>query len=183
MTEQDYITETKLSGVFIIERPAHGDARGFFRELYRKADLDSRLGFEFNPVQTNHSRSSINTLRGIHIAPWHKLVTVYRGNVQQVVVDVREDSETFGQYVSIQLGEDNFRSVFVPAGFGNAFAVTSDIADYCYLTTGYWAPGKESYVNFQDPDVNVAWEVKEPVVSEADLKHPSLREVYPAKFN
>jgi len=73
---QDYITETELAGVFIIERPVHGDERGFFRELYRKTDLDTRLGFSFEPVQTNHSRSEKNILRGIHIAPWNKLVTV-----------------------------------------------------------------------------------------------------------
>ncbi len=180
---QDYITETELAGVFIIERPVHGDERGFFRELYRKTDLDARLGFSFEPVQTNHSRSEKNILRGIHIAPWNKLVTVYRGNVQQVVVDTRPDSETFGKHISIALGEENFRSVFVPAGMGNAFVVTSDIADYCYLTTDYWAPGKETYVNFQDPDLGINWQTTEPIVSDADKQHPLLREVFPNKFN
>lgn len=179
---QDYITETEIAGVFIIERPSFKDDRGFFRELYRKSDLESRLGFEFNPVQTNHSRSQQNTLRGIHIAPWHKLVSVYRGSVQQVVVDTRPDSPTFKKFVSVKLGEDNFRSVFIPAGLGNAFAVTSSEADYCYLTTDYWAPGKETYVNYTDSDVNIKWEVENPIVSEADLKHPTLRQVYPEKF-
>lgn len=179
---EDYIKETEIAGVFIIERPSFGDERGFFRELYRKADLDPRLGFEFNPVQTNHSRSQKNTLRGIHIAPWHKLVTVYRGNVQQVVVDVRPDSPTFGKHVSVDLGEDSFRSVFIPAGLGNAFAVTSEIADYCYLTTDYWAPGKETYVNYADEDVAIQWQVTEPIVSSADRAHPTLRQAYPDKF-
>lgn len=180
---QDFITETKLAGVFIIELPIHDDERGFFRELYRKSELDARLGFSFDPVQTNHSRSVKNILRGIHIAPWHKLVTVYRGNVQQVVVDTRPDSKTFGKYISIDLGEHNFRSVFIPAGMGNAFAVISDVADYCYLTTDYWAPGKETYVNFQDPDLNIKWQTTEPIVSNADKQHPFLREVFPNQFN
>lgn len=183
MTDTDYILETELPGVFVIERPVHGDDRGFFRELYRKTDLDARLGYEFNPVQTNHSRSQLNTLRGIHIAPWHKLVTVYRGTVQQVVVDVRTDSPTFGKHISIDLGENNFKSVFIPAGLGNAFAVTSDIADYCYLTTDYWAPGKETYVNYNDPDLAIEWQTSTPIVSEADTKHPMLKEVFREKFN
>lgn len=182
MDHNDFIVETKLPGVFIIERPINGDNRGFFRELFRKADLDKRLGFEFLPVQANHSRSSLNTLRGIHIAPWHKLVTVYRGSVQQVVVDVSPNSPTFGQHISVDIGEDNFRSVFVPAGFGNAFAVTSELADYCYLTTDYWAPGKETYVNYADPTLAINWQVTSPNVSDADKSHPSLQDLHPEKF-
>lgn len=179
---EDYIKATELAGVFIIERPVHGDERGFFRELYRKSDLDTKLGFEFLPVQTNHSRSGQNIVRGIHIAQWHKLVTVYRGSVQQVVVDVNPNSPTFSKYISVDLGEDNFRSVFVPAGFGNAFAVTSEIADYCYLTTDYWAAGKETFINFTDSDINIEWQISNPIVSEADQKHPYLRDMYPEKF-
>ncbi len=175
---EDYIKETDIQGVFIIERPVYGDDRGFFRELYRKSDLDTKLGFEFLPVQTNQSRSQLNTLRGIHIAPWHKLVTVYRGTIQQVVVDTRPDSPTFKKYISVDLGEDNFHCVFIPAGLGNAFAVVSDIADYCYLATDYWAPGKETYINYQDPDLNILWQVTTPIVSEADQKHPFLTEVF-----
>ena len=133
----DYIEETKLPGVFIIKRPKFEDPRGFFRETFRKKDLDKRLGFEFNPVQANHSRSEKGTLRGIHIAPWHKLVTLIRGNVQEVVVDLREGSETFGEYISLNLGEDNFASIFMPANCGNAFLTLSDVADYQYLTTHY----------------------------------------------
>ena len=181
-TQNDYITETDIAGVFIIERPVFGDQRGFFRELYRKTDLDARLGYAFNPVQTNHSRSQLHTLRGIHIAPYHKLVSVYQGTVQQIIVDTRPDSPTFKKYVSVDLGEDNFRSVFIPAGLGNAFVVTSDIADYCYLTTDYWAPGVETYVNYADADVAVRWQTSTPIVSNADMQHPTLREVFPDKF-
>jgi dTDP-4-dehydrorhamnose 3,5-epimerase len=182
MDTQDYIQETELAEVFILERPSFGDERGFFRELYRKIDLETRLGYEFNPVQTNHSRSQLNTLRGIHIAPWHKLVSVYRGTVQQVIVDTRPQSSTFGKYISLNLGEDNFKSVFIPAGLGNAFVVTSDIADYCYLTTDYWAPGKEIYVNYNDPDLAISWQTSDPIVSDADQKHPLLRQVFPKNF-
>lgn len=180
---QDYISETELAGVFIIERPVFGDDRGFFRELYRKTDLDAKLGYAFEPVQANHSRSQKDALRAVHIAPYHKLVTVYHGTIQQIVADVRPESPTFGKYISINLGEDNFQSLFIPAGMGNGFLVTSETADYCYLATDYWAPGIEQYVNYADPDLAIKWQTQTPIVSEADQKHPSLREVFPEKFN
>ncbi len=116
-----YIQPTSLDQVLLISRPVFEDDRGFFREVYRVEELNKTLGFEFTPVQTNHSRSSRHTLRGIHTAPWHKLVTVLRGEVQQVVVDLRTDSKTFGSCASFLLGENNWHSVFVPTGCGNAF--------------------------------------------------------------
>ena len=179
----DYIIETKLAGVYIIERPLFVDARGFFRETFRKNDLDSKLGFAFQPVQANHSRSDKNSLRGIHIAPWHKLVTCTNGLVQQIVVDTRTDSPTFGEHISILMGEENFRSVFIPASCGNAFLVLSDSVDYNYLTTGYWAPGKEKEVLWSDSRVGIEWQTQTPVVSEKDSNNPTLLEAFPEKFN
>jgi len=85
--EQDYITETKISGVFIIERPIIADGRGFFFFSFRIPELEKRTGYTFVPQQANHSRSSKNTLRGIHIAPWNKLVTCTSGLIQQIIVD------------------------------------------------------------------------------------------------
>src|SRR5262245_36564295 len=126
----DFIETTKIKGVLIIKRPVFGDERGFFQEIYRKKDLEKKLGYEFNPVQGNHSRSTKNVLRGIHIAPWDKLVTVLKGEIQQVVVDLREDSETFKQYVSVNISENNRVAVFVPKNCGNAFLIKSDEADY-----------------------------------------------------
>src|SRR5688500_3222587 len=98
-----YIEPTTLPGVYLINRPVLADDRGFFREVFRKADLEASLGFAFEPVQWNQSQSKHGTLRGIHIAPWHKLVTVSGGTVQQVVVDTRPDSTTFGKYLSLTL--------------------------------------------------------------------------------
>lgn len=176
---QDYIEEREIKGVLLIKRPAFPDDRGFFRETFRKKDLDNKLGFEFNPVQANHSRSQKNSLRGIHIAPWNKLVTVLRGQVQQVVVDLRKDSETFGKHISIILGEDNWYSLFIPKGVGNAFLVLSEEADYHYLTTDYWEVGREKNVAFDDPDLNISWQTKDPILSEKDLHNPSVKEVFP----
>ena len=178
----DYITETELPGVLIIERPTFPDGRGFFRESFRLADLEARFGASVNFVQANHSRSVKNTVRGIHIAPWHKLISVTRGEVQAVIVDARPDSPMFGKYFSAAIGDSNRSSIFIPAGCGNSFAVLSDEADYIYLTTGYWAPGKEISVRFDDPDLGIKWQVRKPLVSDNDLSHPALREVFPAKF-
>ena len=178
----DFIKETKLAGVFVIERPTFDDPRGFFREFYRKNDLENRLGFEFNPAQANHSHSSKNTLRGIHVAPWHKLVTVANGEVQQIVVDFRKDSPTFGQYESIIMGEKNRNAVFVPAGCGNAFLVTSEQADYIYLATDYWEPGKELYAIYNDPNLNIEWLSKTPLVSEKVLQNKPVKELFPDQF-
>lgn len=180
---KDFIIGTELPGVYIIKRPIYQDPRGFFRETFRKTDLDNRLGFNFNPQQANHSRSQKATLRGIHIAPWHKLVTVMHGQVQQVIVDLREESETFGQSLSVIMGEGNFISVLVPQLCGNAFLVLSDMADYTYLTTDYWAPGKEKNVAYNDKDLAIDWQITNPIVSEKDLANPSVRDVFATKFS
>lgn len=177
--ETDYIEETALNGVFIVKRPTFADQRGFFRETLRRSDLEKKLGYPFEVVQANHSRSQRGSLRGVHIAPWNKLVTVVHGEAQQVVVDLRPGSPTFGKHVSVVIGESNWASVFIPAFCGNAFLVLSDIADYTYLTTDYWAPGKETAVAYNDPDLAISWQIDDPIVSEKDQHNPSVREAFP----
>lgn len=179
MEGNDFIETTEIQGVLIIKRPIFEDDRGFFRETFRKADLERRLGYAFNPVQANHSRSKKGTLRGIHVAPWNKLVTVTRGDVQQVVVDLRKNSQNFGKYISVILGESNRASVFIPEGCGNAFLVLTDEADYSYLTTDYWAPGREIGIIYNDPNLNIQWMDQNPILSAKDLKNSSFKEVFP----
>jgi dTDP-4-dehydrorhamnose 3,5-epimerase len=179
---KDFILETELPGVFIIERPVFGDDRGFFRESFRQSDLETKLDAKVNFVQANHSRSVQDTLRGIHVAPWAKLVTCIRGNVQQIVVDSRPDSPAFGKYISVEMGEENWRSVYIPPLCGNAFLVLSEVADYTYLTGDYWAVGKETEIRYNDPDVNVQWQTDQAIVSERDQTSALLREQYPDKF-
>lgn len=171
----DFIEETNIAGVLIIKRPTFTDDRGFFREIFRKSDFE-KFGIELNLLQANHSRNKKGGLRGIHIAPWYKLVTVYRGMVQQVVVDTREDSPTFGKHISVNIGEKNWVSVLIPPTCGNAFLTLSDIADYNYLTTDYWAPGLEKAIIFNDPDLAIKWESDSPILSEKDLKNPTFKD-------
>lgn len=172
------IKPTNINGVFIVDRPVYSDERGFFRETFRYSEITEAFGENFEFVQGNHSRSKQNTLRGIHIAPWHKLVTVAHGKVQQVVVDARPNSPTFKQYYSIELGEDNFQNVFIPAGCGNGFLVLSDYADYVYTTTQEWAPNQEKNLIWDDPEIGITWNAQAPDLSEKDQAGLSLKELY-----
>ncbi|KKQ09585.1 dTDP-4-dehydrorhamnose 3,5-epimerase [Candidatus Daviesbacteria bacterium RIFCSPHIGHO2_01_FULL_36_37] len=174
----DFIKETEIEGVLIISRPVFSDDRGFFRETYRRGDLEEKTGKSFIPTQANHSRSEKGSLRGIHIAPWDKLVTAVSGKVQQVVVDLRKDSPTFGKYVSVDMGEENWVSVFIPAGCGNSFLVLSEQADYTYLATDYWEAGKEKSIIYNDPKIGISWELpnEELLLSDKDLENPTLEE-------
>jgi dTDP-4-dehydrorhamnose 3,5-epimerase len=179
---ESFTTKTELPGVIVIRRTVFGDERGFFRETYRQDDIGEAADVSFTPVQANHSRSGKHTLRGIHVAPWHKLITVTRGQVQQVVLDARPGSPTFGRHVSLNMGEADssgadWCSVFVPAGCGNAFLVRSDVADYTYLASEYWQPGLEKDIVYSDPDLAIAWQDTAPNVSERDQKGKRLRDL------
>ncbi len=184
MNEQNQtIKETNLEGVFKVMRPTFADERGFFHEIFRKQELEDKLGFEFKIVQANHSRSQKGVLRGIHRATWNKLVTAVSGKVQQVVIDLRENSPTFGQYESFVLGEEGDQfSVFLPAGCGNSFMALSEEADYVYIVDDYWAPGKEIGIRYDDENLNVDWMIKNPKISDKDEKNLTIKEAFPNQF-
>lgn len=175
------VKKTTIKDVLLISRPNFSDDRGFFRETFRKNELEETLGRNLDFVQGNHSHSKKATLRGIHIAPWDKLITVTSGQVQQVVVDLRESSETFGKYESFILGEPEYNSIFVPKGCGNSFLVLSEQADYVYFVTDYWAAGKELSLKYNDETLNVAWQLNDVFVSDRDKTAPSLKELFPNK--
>ncbi len=183
MSDNTTILTTSLDGLFIIKRPTIGDERGFFREPVRIKELEAAMGTSFQVVQMNHARSKKNILRGIHIAPWNKLIYVTRGKVQAVMVDLREDSLTFGKHESFIIGDDNRSAIFIPKGFGNAYLVLSDETDYTYLTDEEWTPNKEYGVLWNDPDIAVKWEVSDNLItSERDNQAPSLKSLFPHKF-
>ncbi len=174
------ITETQIPGVYIIESPTFEDERGFFRETFRLPELEARLGFNFNLAQDNHSRTSKGYLRGIHCAPWNKLVYCIRGEVQDVIVDLREGSSTFGKHLSINMGEKNRVRVFVPAGCGHGFLALSEETDFHYLTDQLWEPEKEVGIIWNDPDLNISWQINNPKVSVKDQENKFLKET---RFN
>ena len=162
--------DNKITDIFEIPSPTHSDERGFFREVLRVESLKNK-NIEFSVKQINHSRSSKNTLRGIHIAPWNKIVYVPKGKVQCVIVDCRKDSPTLGKYNSFVLGDENRSAVFVPANCGNSYLVLSEDADYVYFTDQVWEPGREKDIVWNDPELKINWLFEgEPSLSERDQK-------------
>jgi dTDP-4-dehydrorhamnose 3,5-epimerase len=164
------IVETAIPGVLIIEPKIFGDNRGFFTELYR-ADRYARGGISTAFVQDNLSRSIRNVLRGLHIQnpkPQGKLVTVLRGAVIDVAVDVRVGSPTFGQHVKVELNEDNKRQYWIPRGFAHGFLVISDSADFIYKCDDFYSPSDELVLKWDDPALGIDWGVTSPQVSARD---------------
>lgn len=151
--------ETPLAGVIICEPTVHGDERGFFMETWhRKKFRDGGIDFDF--VQDNHSRSAINTLRGLHYQikqPQGKLVRVIAGEIFDVAVDIRRSSPTFGKWVGEYLSASNNKMLWVPPGFAHGFLVTSETADVCYKCTDYYAPEHDRGIRWDDPGVGIIW--------------------------
>jgi len=173
------VIETKLPGVLIIEPTVFGDTRGFFKETYQ-AQRYRDAGIEYEFVQDNHSRSQKGVLRGLHFQitkPQGKLVSCSQGAVFDVAVDVDPASVTFGQYVGIELTEDNHRQFWVPPGYAHGFCVLTDTADFQYKCTDYYDPSDEGGLIWNDPDVAIEWPIEQPLLSDKDAKLPTLEEL------
>lgn len=173
--------KTSIPGVLLFTPKVFGDPRGFFLQTYQtKAYAAAGLGRVF--VQDNLSRSCRDTVRGLHYQlkhPQAKLVSVLRGAVLDVAVDIRRGSPTFGQFVAAELSEENHRQFFIPEGFAHGFRVLSDTADFFYKCTDFYTPGDEYGVRWSDPDIGIPWGegLSSPVVSHKDMKSPCLAEV------
>lgn len=153
-------TPTAIPDVLIIEPKVFGDARGFFYESFNNKAFDEVVGRHVEFVQDNHSRSAKGVLRGLHYQIQQaqgKLVRVVRGAVFDVAVDIRKSSPTFGKWVGVELSEDNHRQLWVPEGFAHGFLVLSDLAEFLYKTTDYYAPVHERAIIWSDPDVAIEW--------------------------
>lgn len=175
------IIDTKIADVKIIQPKVFGDERGFFLETFELNRYREMLNIDFDFVQDNHSRSSKGVLRGLHFQTKHaqgKLVRVVRGAVFDVVVDIRPDSPTFGQWEGVLLSEDNKSQFWIPPGLAHGFAVLSDIADFEYKCTDFYTPGHEGCLIWNDPDVGVEWPVTNPLLSEKDKVGKRLKELF-----
>ena len=153
-------TPTAIADVLIIEPKVFGDARGFFFESFNQKAFDEVVGHHVDFVQDNHSRSRKGVLRGLHYQlqqPQGKLVRVVAGAVFDVAVDIRKASPTFGQWVGVELTEENQRQLWVPAGFAHGFLVLSETADFLYKTTDYYAPAHERCIAWDDPKLDIRW--------------------------
>ena len=152
--------QTAIADVLIFEPKVFGDARGFFFESFNRQVFDQAVGRHVDFVQDNHSRSSKGVLRGLHYQiqqPQGKLVRVVRGSVFDVAVDLRKSSRTFGQWVGVELSEENQRQLWVPEGFAHGFVVTSESADFLYKTTDFYAPAHERCIRWDDPALAIQW--------------------------
>ena len=171
---------TPLPGVMLFEPTVYGDERGFFFESFNERVWSELTGLERRFVQHNHSRSACNVLRGLHYQikqPQGKLVRVIAGEVFDVAVDIRRSSATFGQWYGALLSAENRRQMWVPEGFAHGFCVTSDYAEFLYLTTDYWAPEHERTIAWNDPTIAIAWPLTgEPLLSGKDREGHPLNE-------
>lgn len=168
-------TRLAIPEVVLIEPKVFGDARGFFFESFNQKAFNEATGTNHQFVQDNHSRSAKGVLRGLHYQiqqPQGKLVRVVRGAVIDVAVDIRKSSPTFGQWVAEELSEDNHRQLWVPPGFAHGFVVLSEMAEFLYKTTDYYAPAFERCIAWDDPTLAIDWKLagRQPLLSAKDAQ-------------
>lgn len=172
--------KTKLPGVIIVEPKVFGDHRGFFMESWSRREFE-KAGLFYDFVQDNHSLSTVKgTLRGIHFQRGEKaqakLVRCVRGSVLDVAVDLRPNSETYKQWVAVELSEENKRQMMIPRGFGHGFVTLTDYVEFLYKADNYYAPGSEGAICWNDPELAIDWGVKEPILSQKDAEAPLLKD-------
>lgn len=174
------IIKTKIEGVLVIEPKVFGDARGYFFESFNSREFCQKTGYDITFVQDNESMSHYGVLRGLHFQcpPFaqSKLVRVVKGTVLDVAVDIRKNSPTYGQYVSIELSGDNHLQFFMPKGIAHGFSVLSPEAIFQYKCDNFYAPQSEGAIAWDDPTLNIDWAIPKDKVllSEKDKHHPKF---------
>lgn len=170
------ITRLDIPELVVFQPNVYQDERGFFLESFRSSAFQEAVApLEF--VQDNHSQSVKNTLRGLHFqsTPGQgKLVRCTKGRVWDVAVDVRPASPTFRKWCALELSEENFLSLYIPVGFAHGFAVLSEVAEVQYKCTSYYNGKTERGIAWNDPEIAVAWPVKQPLLSPRDQALPTL---------
>ncbi len=166
------VQATEIQDVIVIEPTVFGDERGFFYESFNQRNWQQQTGLTTNFVQDNHSRSCKGVLRGLHYQiqqPQGKLVRVVVGEVFDVAVDLRKSSPTFGKWVGRYLSDENKNMLWIPEGFAHGFVVLSEVAEFLYRTTDYWAPEHERCIIWNDSEINITWPIEDsPTLSEKD---------------
>jgi dTDP-4-dehydrorhamnose 3,5-epimerase len=169
--------KTEIPEVVLFEPLRHEDARGLLVETfkdpaYRAAGLDAVF------VQDNLSLSRRRVLRGLHYQKRQgKLITVVRGEIQDIAVDIRPDSETFGRWVQARLSGEDHRQIYIPPGFAHGFSVLSEEAYVWYKATDVYRPEEEGGIRWDDPDLAIDWMLEDPIVSDRDRRHPLLKDL------
>jgi dTDP-4-dehydrorhamnose 3,5-epimerase len=175
------VIKTTIEGVVIIEPKVFGDQRGYFFESFSQQKFDEAVR-KVRFVQDNESYSRYGVLRGLHFQKGRyaqsKLVRVVKGKVLDVAVDIRCGSPTFGQWVAVELSDENKRQLFIPRGFAHGFSVLSEEAIFQYKCDNLYAPQQEGAVAWNDPEIGIDWGLKpeDIILSEKDSKHPLLKD-------
>ncbi|KAA0072954.1 dTDP-4-dehydrorhamnose 3,5-epimerase [Tardiphaga sp. P9-11] len=174
-----HVIPTEIQDVLIIQPKLHGDQRGFFLEAFQ-AERYAAAGVKCAFVQDNLSRSVRDVLRGLHLQnprSQGKLVTVLRGEILDVAVDVRVGSPTFGRHVTALLTEENRRQLWVPRGFAHGFLVLSESADFFYKCDEFYSPENETVIAWNDPEIGIKWGIRAPTLSTRDAAGARLRDI------
>ncbi len=170
--------ETKLKGAFIVDLAKIEDERGFFARAFCKKEFDD-LGMNSDVVQANISFNSFaGTIRGMHHqidpAPETKLIRCIRGSIVDVIVDLRTDSPTYLQYISVELTAENRTALFVPANFAHGFQTLEDNTEVIYLVSGFYTPECERGLRYDDPALSINWPIPAEHMSDKDRQWPLL---------
>lgn len=172
--------KTEIEGVYIIEPKVFGDNRGYFMESYNESVFKAN-GLNYTFVQDNESKSKKGVLRGLHFQKKHpqaKLVRVIEGEVFDVAVDLRKDSETYGKWVGVILSSENKKQFMIPRGFAHGFVVLSETATFAYKCDEFYHPEDEGGIMWNDPNININWPFEGDVIlSEKDKIHPLLKDL------
>lgn len=177
------VTTCDIKGLCVIEPTVFKDERGYFMETYNQNDF-KEAGLDMVFVQDNQSMSVRGVLRGLHYQkqfPQGKLVRVVRGEVFDVAVDLRVDSETYGKWFGVTLSAENKKQFYIPEGFAHGFLVLSDEAEFVYKCTDFYHPGDEGGMAWNDPDIGIDWPLQEGVeliISEKDQKWGGFKDTF-----
>ena len=169
-----HIEKTKLKGLVILRSTVHDDRRGFFKEIYKNKILKKNLIFDCL------SQSKKNTIRGLHFQkknPQGKFITVVEGEILDVAVDLRKKSKTFGKYFSIKIKYDSNFSIYIPEGFAHGFACLTKTCTLYYRCTNYRHKQSETTLKWNDPELNINWMVRKPILSKKDKSGKFLTDI------
>ena len=170
------VTETPISNLLIVDPQVFEDDRGYFFESFNERKFSEILGIDIKFVQDNESFSSEGVVRGLHFQnpPFAqgKLVRVIHGSALDVVVDIRKKSETYGKHYSVELSSTNKRMLWIPPGFAHGFLSKENDTIFSYKCTDFYNPESEASILWNDPDLNINWEVDDPIVSNKDNNAP-----------
>ena len=170
------IKKTKFKGLLIVSNKIYKDSRGYFKEDFKSAFFKGS-----NFIFSCTSKSKKNVLRGLHMQTKKKqgkFISVLKGSILDVVVDLRKNSKTFGKYFMVELSESNSKSIYIPEGFAHGFSCFDKENVVIYSCTNYRNPKKEYGILWNDKDLNIDWKIKKPIVSKKDKENPKFKDIF-----